>query len=54
MKNLCGYQDLHSNTLLLAVVFEIFCDKCFKTYGLDPVCFCSASGLGYIVALRIT
>ena len=46
-KNLGDYHDLyvHSDTLLLADVFENFRNTCIKVYELDPDHFLSAPGL---------
>ena len=46
MKNLGEYHDLYiqNDTLLLANVFESFCNKCIEIYELDPAHFLSAPG----------
>ena len=46
--------DLHvqSDTLLLADVFESFCNKCIEIYVLDPAHFLSASGLAWQACLK--
>lgn len=46
IKHLGEYHDLylHSNMLLLADVFESFCNKCIETFKLDPAHFLSAKG----------
>ena len=47
MNNLGDYHDLyvHSDTLLLANVFDNFRNKVIETYKLDPAYFLSAPGL---------
>ena len=47
----CGslgdYQDLYLTTdvLLLASIFEAFCEVCYQTYWLDCACYFTASNL---------
>ena len=55
-KNLGEYHDLyvHSDTLLLADVFENFRNMCLKVYELDPAKFLSATGLAWQAALKET
>ena len=42
------------DTLLLAVVFENFRDKCTEIYELDPARFLSAPGLAWQAYLKKT
>ena len=55
-KNLGEYHDLyvHSDTLLLADVFENFRDKCIEKYELDPAHFLSAPGLAWQACFKKT
>ena len=55
-KNLGDYHDLYvqSDTLLLAVVFENFRNRCIKVYELDPAHFLSAPGLAWQACLKKT
>ena len=50
------YYDLfvHSDTTLLADMFENFRDKCIEIYGLDPSHFLSAPGLSWQGCLKKT
>ena len=54
LKNLGDYNDLHvhSDTLLLADVFENFRNKCIEIYELDPANFLSVPGLAWQVCLK--
>ena len=54
LKNLGEYHDLfvHSDTLLLADVFENFRNKCLEVYELDPVHFLSLPGLAWQACLK--
>ena len=56
IKRLGEYHDhyVQSDTTLLADVFENFRDKCIEIYGLDPVHFLSAPGLGWQACLKKT
>ena len=56
MKTLKDYHDLYnvSDVLLLADVFENFRDLSLKIYGLDPVYYFTAPGLGLDACLKIT
>ena len=56
LKNLPEYHDLyiHSDTLLLADVFEKFRNTCLKVYELDPAHFLSAPGLAWQACLKKT
>ena len=56
IKHLGEYYDVyvHSDTLLLADVFENFRNMCFKIYKFDPVKFLSATGLALQAALKKT
>ena len=56
LENLREYHDLyvHSNTLLLADVFENFRNTCLKVYELDPAHFLSLSGLAWQACLKKT
>ena len=56
IKRLGEYHDhyIQSDTTLLADVFENFRDKCIEIYGLDPVHFLSAPGLGWQACLKKT
>ena len=53
-KNLGDYHDLyvHSDTLLLADVFENFRNMCIKVYELDPAHFLSVPGLTWQACLK--
>ena len=55
-KNLSDYHGLyvHSDTLLLADVFENFRNKCIEIYELDPAHFLSAPGLAWEACLKKT
>ena len=55
-KNLGDYHDfyVHSDTLLLADVFENFRKMCIKVYELDPAHFLSAPGLAWQACLKKT
>ena len=54
MKTLGGNHDLYvqSDTLLLADVFENFCNKCIEIHELDPAHFLSATGLSWQACLK--
>ena len=54
IKDLGEYHNLyfHSETLLLADVFENFGNMCLKIYELDPAKFLSAPGLAWKAALK--
>ena len=56
LNNLGDYHDLyvHSETLLLADVFENFRDMCLKEYELDPAHFLSLPGLAWQACLKKT
>ena len=56
LNNLGEYHDLyvHSDTLLLADVFENFRDMCLKEYKLDPAHFLSLPGLAWQACLKKT
>ena len=56
IKNLGEYHGLyvHSDTSLLADVFENFRNKCIEIYELDPVNFLSVSGLTWKASLKKT
>ena len=56
MKTFKEYHELYNITdvLLLADVFENFRDLCLKNYGLDPVYYYTAPGLGSDACLKIT
>ena len=56
LKNLGQYHDLylHSDTLLLADVFENFRNMCIKVYELDPAHFLSLPGLAWQACLKKT
>ena len=45
---------LQTDVLLLADVFENFRSTCSKLYGLDPARYCTASGIGWDAALKMT
>ena len=45
---------VHSDTLLLADVFENFRNKCIEIYQLDPAHFLSAPGLAWSACLKKT
>ena len=55
-KNLSDYPDfyVHSDTLLLADLFENFRNMCIEVYELDPASFLSAPGLGWQACLKKT
>ena len=54
LENLGDYHDLyvHSDTLLLADVFENFRDMCIKVYEFDPAQFVSLPGLAWKACLK--
>ena len=54
IKNLGEYHDLyvHSDTILLADVFESFRNLCLNTYKLDPAYFLSLPGLAWQACLK--
>ena len=54
LKNLGEYHHLsvHSDTLLLADVFENFRNMCIKVYELDPAHFLSLPGLAWQACLK--
>ena len=56
IKNLSEYFNLYvqSDTLLLADVFEHFCNKYIQIYDLDPVYFLSAAGLTWQTSSKKT
>ena len=56
LKNLGEYHDLyvHSDTLLLADIFENFRSKCLEEYELDPAHFLSLPGLAWQACLKKT
>ena len=56
LKNLGEYHDLyvHSDTLLLAEVFENFRNTCIKVYELNPAHFLSLPGLSWQACLKKT
>ena len=57
IKNLGEHHDhlyVQSDTLLLAVVFENFRNKCIEIYELGPAFFLSASGLVWQACLKKT
>ena len=56
IKNIGEYHDLylHTDTILLANVFESFRDVCMNNYGLDPVHFYTAPGLAWKACLKKT
>ena len=56
LNNFGDYHDLyvHSDTLLLADVFENFRDMCLKEYELDPAHFLSLPGLAWQACLKKT
>ena len=56
LENLGDYHDLyvHSDTLLLADVFENFRDMCIEEYELHPAHFLSLPGLAWQACLRKT
>ena len=56
LKNFREYHDLyvHSDTLLLADLFENFRNMCIKVYDLDPAHFLSAEGLAWQACLKKT
>ena len=56
MKHLQGYHNLYNETdvLLLANVFENFRNLCLENYNLDPAHYCTAPGLAWDAALKIT
>ena len=56
MKTFKEYHELYNITdvLLLADVFENFRDICLRNYGLDPVYYYTAPGLGLDACLKIT
>ena len=56
LKHLGEYHDLyvHSDTLLLADVFENFRNICIEVYELDPAHFLSAPGLAWQACLKKT
>ena len=43
LEDLCR-EYVRTDTLLLACVFEAYRDECYRTYGLDPIHYCSAPG----------
>ena len=45
---------VHSDTLLLADVFETFRNKCLEIYGLDPIYFLSTPELAWQAYLKKT
>ena len=55
-KHFGDYHDLyvHSDTLLLADVFENFRDQCVELYELDPANFLTAPGLAWQACLKIS
>ena len=56
IRNLGEHHGLYvqTDTLLLAVVYEQFRDKCIKIYGLDPSHFLSAPGLAWQACIKKT
>ena len=56
IKNIGEYHDLylHTDTILLANVFESFRDVCMNNYGLDPEHFYTAPGLAWRACLKKT
>ena len=56
IKKLGEYHDsyVHSDTLLLANVFENFRNTCLEIYELDPARFSTAPGLSWQAALKKT
>ena len=54
MNNLGDYHDLYvqSDTLILAVVFYNFRNKCIEIYELDPAYFLSAPALTWQACLK--
>ena len=56
MQSLKAYHDfyLHTDTVLLADVFETFRDMCIKNYSLDPPHFYTSPGLTWQAALKMT
>ena len=56
MKTLKDYHELYNKTdvLLLPDVFENFRDICIKYYKLDPAHYCTAPGLAWDAALKVT
>ena len=52
MKTLGGNHDVQSDTLLLADVFENFCNKCIEIHELDLAHFLSATGLSWQACLK--
>ena len=54
MNNLGDYHDLYvqSDTLILAVVFYNFRNKCIEIYELDPAYFLSAPALAWQACLK--
>ena len=50
------YHDVYllTDTLLLADVFENFCEICLATHDLDPAHYYSAPGLAWDAALKST
>ena len=55
-KTMRDYHDLYlkSDVLLLADVFENYCDLCLKNYELDPAWYYTAPGLAWDAALKKT
>ena len=55
-RNLGDYHDLYllTDALLLADVFESFCDTCLHNYHLDPGHFYTSPGLAWQAALKMT
>ena len=56
IKDVGHYHDPHVqiDTLLVAEIFENFCNKCIETYEIDPAHFLSAPELVWQVHLKKT
>jgi len=55
VQTLSEYSDLYLKMVLLLVnIFEIFCDKCIESYGLDPAYYYTLLGFTWDAMLKHT